>query len=105
VGDWRMGEARNQGRSRETNEWIEEATNSFGSDEPLTAYRCECGDPACAACISITRAEYEAVRAHGGREEGVMDVPSRSTSRHGVSPTEPWRPVIASRGGAREPVP
>jgi hypothetical protein len=71
--DWRMGEARNQGRSRETNEWIEGATNSFGSDEPFTAYKCECGDPACAECISVTRAEYEAVRVHGARFAIALD--------------------------------
>ena len=29
------------------------------------ALRCECGDAGCVACVSLTRAEYEAVRAYG----------------------------------------
>jgi hypothetical protein len=31
------------------------------------AMRCECGDPACRARVSLTHADYEAVRAYGSR--------------------------------------
>jgi hypothetical protein len=65
--DWRMAEARNQAGSRETNDWIEGATDSFASDEPLTVYTCECGDAGCGESVSLTRAEYEAVRAQDTR--------------------------------------
>ena len=71
--DWRKAEGRRQVRSRGTNEWIEGATDSFGADEPLAVYLCECGDPDCEGHISLTRAEYEAVRRHGARFAIALD--------------------------------
>jgi hypothetical protein len=67
MSDYRRQEAINETRSRQTNEWIEAANDTFGADNPMDEYRCECSDVACTAVVSLTRAEYEAVRANGLR--------------------------------------
>ena len=53
--------ARNEALFREVNERIEQVNESL---EVLAEadYVCECGDPACTAPMSLTRAEYEHVR-------------------------------------------
>jgi hypothetical protein len=63
--DWRAEEARNEVRSRSTNEWIEAAHDSFGEDNDMDRYLCECSDVSCASTVTLTRPEYEAVRAKG----------------------------------------
>ena len=63
--DWRAEEARNEVRSRSTNEWIEAAHDSFGEDSDMDRYLCECSDAGCASTVTLTRPEYEAVRAKG----------------------------------------
>ena len=67
MSDYRREEAINETRSRQTNEWIEEANDRFGAGRPMDEYRCECSDGLCAAVISLTRVEYEAVRTNGLR--------------------------------------
>jgi len=67
MSDYRREEAINETRSRQTNEWIEAANDRFGADHPMDEYRCECSDAACATIVSLTRVEYEAVRADGLR--------------------------------------
>jgi hypothetical protein len=67
MSDYRREETMNETRSRQTNEWIEQANDRFGADNPMDEYRCECSDGVCAAVVSLTRAEYEAVRADGLR--------------------------------------
>jgi hypothetical protein len=53
----------NESVFRDVNERIEEAAESFGlGDHPLNLV-CECGDSTCVAQISMTRSEYEALRA------------------------------------------
>jgi hypothetical protein len=45
---------------------VTESTNerrSTGADR--LPFRCECGDPECAAQVHLTHAEYEAVRSYG----------------------------------------
>ena len=64
MADWREQEAVNQTIFRDMNEWTEEATDErFGLDRPMDSYLCECSDRGCTESISLTRSEYEAVRA------------------------------------------
>jgi hypothetical protein len=65
MSDYRREEAINETRSRQTNEWIEAANDRFGAHHPMNEYRCECSDLMCSDVISLTRIEYEAVRADG----------------------------------------
>jgi hypothetical protein len=58
--------AKNEALFRQVNERIEEVNESLGADEP-TDFLCECGDENCTAPVSMTRAEYEAVRRHPTR--------------------------------------
>jgi hypothetical protein len=67
MSDYRREEAINETRSRQTNEWIQQANDRFGADRAMDEYRCECSDGDCADVLSLTRAEYEAVRADGLR--------------------------------------
>lgn len=60
-------ESRRQVRVRDFNEWIESASDSMGALAGTVAFRCECGDRRCECAIELTRAEYEAVRAHSTR--------------------------------------
>jgi hypothetical protein len=64
---WREREARTEARSRDRNEWIEAASDSFGAHAPTETFVCECGDPDCARTIELSRAEYEAVRSTSNR--------------------------------------
>ena len=67
MSSYRREEAINETRSRQTNEWIEEANDRFGARNVMDEYRCECSDVMCASIVSLTRIEYEAVRADGLR--------------------------------------
>jgi hypothetical protein len=67
MSDYRREEAINETRARQTNEWIEESNDKFGADHPMDEYRCECSDGRCEDIVSLTRNEYEAVRADGLR--------------------------------------
>ena len=67
MNDYRREEAINETRSRQTNEWIEAANDRFGAKNAMDEYRCECSDGMCASVVSLTRIEYEAVRADGVR--------------------------------------
>ena len=62
--DWRQREAVNGAVFRDMNEWTEAVSDArFGLDRPIDAYLCECSDASCTQSISVTRTEYEAVRA------------------------------------------
>jgi hypothetical protein len=63
----RNSEARHQTLTRAFNEWIEGANESMGFHPGTDPFRCECGDRDCANRISLTRTEYERVRAHPAR--------------------------------------
>jgi hypothetical protein len=67
MSNYRREEAINETRSRQTNEWIEAANDRFDADNEMNEYRCECSELLCADVVSLTRAEYEAVRADGLR--------------------------------------
>jgi hypothetical protein len=67
MSDYRREEAISETRSCQTNEWIQEANDKFGADSPMDEYRCECSDRQCVDVVSLTRSEYEAVRADGMR--------------------------------------
>lgn len=60
-------EAEQQCVVREANEAVSllRRTPGAGAQAQRLALRCECGDAGCVACVSLTRAEYEAVRAYG----------------------------------------
>jgi hypothetical protein len=53
----------NEAVFREVNERINDLAESFGLDEQPLDLVCECGDPACVERISMSRAEYEELRA------------------------------------------
>lgn len=62
--DWRDQEATNQTLFRELNEWTSDASlGRRAPDHAMDVYVCECSDNRCSQPISLTRAEYEAVRA------------------------------------------
>ena len=62
--DWREQEAKNETVFREMNEWTEEANDArLGTDRPMDVYLCECSDRRCTDPITLSRREYEAVRA------------------------------------------
>ena len=52
---------RNETLFRDVNERISDVSVQLAVDERLELI-CECGEPSCQAPISLTRAEYEAVR-------------------------------------------
>lgn len=58
-------EAEQQCVVREANEAISVLHKALAAGAQGLALRCECGDAGCVACVSLTRAEYEAVRAYG----------------------------------------
>jgi hypothetical protein len=60
--DWREQEVHNETRSREINEWIDEANESSGL--PADPFVCECSGASCPSTITLTHLEYEEVRAH-----------------------------------------
>lgn len=64
MADWRAQEATNETIFREMNEWTEASNDTnLDIDRPMDAYICECSDRRCTDAISLTRPEYEAVRA------------------------------------------
>lgn len=58
-------EAEQQCNVRVANEAVSVVHLTLAAGAERLALRCECGDAACAAPLSLTRAEYEAVRAYG----------------------------------------
>ena len=68
MSEWRDQEVRNEVRSRDRNEWIEQ-TREIASDGGTVTelFVCECGDASCRSRISLTRPEYEAVRSYATR--------------------------------------
>ena len=60
-------EAEQQCLVREANEAAERLNVALTASAARAALRCECGDEACLAPVSLTPAEYEAVRAYGSR--------------------------------------
>jgi hypothetical protein len=64
MSDWREQEATNETVFREMNEWSEEESDArYGIDRSMDHYLCECSDRRCTQSISLTRTEYEAIRA------------------------------------------
>ena len=63
ISEWQREEVRNETRSRVVNESIQAATDVLGAQAPTDVYVCECGDASCRDPISLSRVEYEAVRA------------------------------------------
>lgn len=60
---WQRREVENETRFREINEWIQARNDDRAVHVPEDLFVCECGDKGCADPISLTRGEYEAVRA------------------------------------------
>ena len=58
-------EAERQCVVREANEASSIVHEALAAGAERLALRCECGDAGCVACVSLTHAEYEAVRAYG----------------------------------------
>jgi hypothetical protein len=53
----------NEAAFREVNERINDLAEGFGLDDQPLDLVCECGDPTCVERISMSRAEYEGLRA------------------------------------------
>lgn len=70
--DWRVREVGNETRSRDLNEWIEDAAQGSSTTD-ISSYVCECSDGGCLARIDLTHAEYEDVRAHATRFAIALD--------------------------------
>lgn len=64
MNDWRVMEVENELRFRAANEAIQMASDEAGH-RAMEVYICECSDADCTAPISLTRIEYEGIRAHG----------------------------------------
>jgi hypothetical protein len=60
-------EAEQQCLIRDANEAVERSNAALTEGIARLALRCECGDPVCQEHVSLTHAEYEAVRAYGSR--------------------------------------
>jgi hypothetical protein len=57
-------QAKNETAFRDLNEWTAEANDArVGFEHATDVYLCECSDPKCTQPISLTRPEYEAIRA------------------------------------------
>jgi hypothetical protein len=56
--------AENEATFRKANEGLEEKAAELGYEEERTPYLCECEDERCTQVVSMTRTEYEAVRAN-----------------------------------------
>ena len=59
--------AENEGRFRQINETLQEGLSQLPDDPRPAGFVCECGMRTCEATVSVTSAEYEAVRAHARR--------------------------------------
>lgn len=62
MADWREEEVANEVASRDRNESILHANDDLAFLRERDEYACECGHGACGDVVSLTRAEYEAVR-------------------------------------------
>jgi hypothetical protein len=60
-------EAELQSIARDENEAVERINIARTPGVARTALRCECGDPGCDMRLTVTHAEYEAVRDYGSR--------------------------------------
>jgi hypothetical protein len=58
-------DASRQCSARDANEATERSNAALEANGPRSALRCECGDASCVAHVTLTHAEYEAVRASG----------------------------------------
>jgi hypothetical protein len=67
MGSPALQEAEQQCLVRDANEAAEHLNVALITGAARDALRCECGDPACLARVSLTHAEYEAVRVSGSR--------------------------------------
>src|SRR6266542_1199788 len=63
VDSWQRVEVENEAHFRELNEWTRAAHDEADVQHIWEIYLCECGDAGCSDPITLTRAEYELVRA------------------------------------------
>lgn len=62
---WQRVEVENEARFRDLNEWTCAAHDDADVEHIWEVYLCECGDASCSDPVTLTRAEYEIVRAEG----------------------------------------
>ena len=68
MSEWTDQEVRNEARSRDRNDWMQDIREALAVNAGIIeTYVCECGDVMCRARIGLTRVEYEAVRAYATR--------------------------------------
>ena len=95
MSSWQDREASRRGLLRQLNERTVEVAAGIGLERGRRLrFVCECGNDECVQAIELTRAEYEAVRAHGRRfaiapdhENPVVEVVTGQTSRFAVAET------------------
>jgi hypothetical protein len=63
VTDWHDVAARHRTLVRDANERIRATTNTANQPDRTHRFNCECDDPACGGIVSLTKREYESVRA------------------------------------------
>jgi hypothetical protein len=63
VTDWHDVAARHRTLVRDANERISAKSLMANQPDSTDYFSCECDDPACGALVSLTRREYESVRA------------------------------------------
>jgi hypothetical protein len=61
---WRRRESEKQVRCRQTNEAMAAKRRALADGPAVRSFVCECGDRGCTCPISLTLAEYEAVRSY-----------------------------------------
>jgi hypothetical protein len=92
--------AESQSLFREVNERIEELNERFATMLPISDWICECADETCFQTVSLTVAEYEAIRAHPARFP-VLPGHARPDVETVVEVNERFL-VVEKRGAARK---
>jgi hypothetical protein len=99
-----MDEVAVESRARMRNEFIEQANDSFGTAGDYE-FICECSDPRCTSTLSLSRDEYESVRADSSRfvialnhENPEIDEAIFESGRFAVIQVLPGEPARQARG-------
>jgi hypothetical protein len=105
---WQRVEVENEARFRELNEWTRAAHDDEGVEHVWEVYLCECGDASCSDPITLTRPEYELVRADAthfalatNHENPELDLVVSEHGRYTV--VEKWLREAASIAYATDP--
>src|SRR5438132_12335984 len=108
VDSWQRVGVENEAHVRDRNEWTRAAHDEAGIEHVWEIYLCECGDAGCSDPITLTRAEYELVRAESthfalatNHENPELDLVDAEHERYTV--VEKWFREAASITYATDP--